>query len=250
MGDKDIVKKRIGISYSEANLQNYWNWFTPEDLGDDVELVNLSFVANNIEEMKTCVGFVLTGGIDVLPAIYGGAEVYPHRPEFFLPERDEFERKIYIYSQQHKIPVLGICRGMQYLNILEGGTVLEDMGEQMNGIHKRDEADKTHGVVIEKDSLLSAIAGIASGVVNSAHHQAVMPGHLAQSLMVSAFSATGSPIIEALEFKDKTRNLFMLGVQWHPERMKEKESNPLSRKIKERFITEVRNYPAHLSDRI
>ncbi|MNW10420.1 hypothetical protein D3C71_2076350 [compost metagenome] len=60
--------------------------------------------------------------------------------------------------------------------------------------------------------------------------------------MVSAYSDAGDGIIEGLEYKDKTNMGFMIGVQWHPERMKEKESNPFSQKIKEQFIIEVRNH--------
>ncbi|WP_235005356.1 gamma-glutamyl-gamma-aminobutyrate hydrolase family protein [Pedobacter nyackensis] len=237
-----MMKRKLGISYTEANFQNYWNWFTPEDLGDDIELVELSFEKNNKADIEKCDGFVLTGGIDVLPEIYGGAEEYPYKPDAFLPERDEFERLIYEYSQKAKVAVLGICRGMQYINILEGGTVFEDNGEQVNKLHKKGVEDKIHGLNIHKDSLLYRITGNEVGEVNSAHHQAVKPGDLGTNLMVSATSDTPDGLIEGLEFKDKTGKAFMLGVQWHPERMKEKEHNPLSQKIKEQFIKEVKNH--------
>jgi putative glutamine amidotransferase len=236
------MKKKIGISYTETNFQNYWNWFIAQDLGEDIELVTLSFQRNNRADIEKCDGFVLTGGIDVLPAIYGGAEEYPHRPDAFLPERDEFERLIYEYSQKAKIPVLAICRGMQYINILEGGKVFEDNGEQINQLHKKGNEDKVHLVNVDKDSLLYAVTGTESGTVNSAHHQAVKPEQLGDNLMVSAYAGTPDAIIEGLEFKDKTNKAFMLAVQWHPERMKEKESNPLSQKIKEQFINEVKNH--------
>ena len=237
-----MMKKKIGISYTEANFQNYWNWFGPEDLGEDIELIVLSFEKNNIADIEKCEGFVLTGGVDVLPALFGGAAQYPHQPDEFLPQRDEFERLIYAYSQEAGVPVLGICRGMQYINILEGGTVFEDNGEQINKVHKKETEDKVHGVNIDKSSLLYALTGTASGLVNSAHHQAVRPDKLGSNLMVSARSDTEDGIIEGLEFKDKTNKAFMLGVQWHPERMKDKESNPLSQKIKEQFVKAVRNH--------
>ncbi len=234
------MKKKIGISYTEANFQNYWSWFGPEDLGADTELIELSFEKNNITDMEKCDGFVLTGGVDVLPALFGGAAEYPHQPDEFLPQRDEFERLIYVYSQEAGVPVLGICRGMQYINILEGGKVFEDNGEQINQLHKKDVEDKVHGVVIDKGSLLYALTGKESGLVNSAHHQAVRPDKLGRNLMVSAQSDTEDGTIEALEFKDKTNKAFMLGLQWHPERIKDKESNALSQTIKEEFIKAVR----------
>ncbi|CAL1517470.1 gamma-glutamyl-gamma-aminobutyrate hydrolase family protein [Chitinophaga sp. MM2321] len=236
------MKKKIGISYTEANFKNYENWFTPQDLGEDIELVELSFKKNNTADIETCEGFVLTGGIDVDPELYNGKKDYPYKPATFLPERDAFEQQIYAYSQQQRIPVLGICRGLQYINILEGGKVFEDIGEAANKVHKKGEEDKVHGVNIQKDTLLHQITGQEHGLVNSAHHQSINPANLGKNLMVSASSDTDDAIIEGVEFKDKTGKGFMLCVQWHPERMKEKEVNPLSQKIKEQFINEVRNH--------
>jgi len=232
--------RKIGISYTETNFRNYWNWFKPEELGEDIELLELSFQQNNSSDFQYCDGFVLTGGIDVLPELYGGAKDYPYRPETFLPERDEFEKEMYIYAQAHNIPVLGICRGMQYINILEGGTVFEDNGEQLNLVHKKGTEDKVHGLSLVAGSLLHLTAGIEKGTVNSAHHQRVHPDHLGANLMISAYSEGEQPIIEALEFKDKSNKAFMLAVQWHPERMQEKERNPLSQKIKEQFIKAIK----------
>lgn len=234
------MKKKIGISYSESNFKNYWNWFSVEDLGDEFELLELSFERGNKEDILACSGFVLTGGIDVVPSIYGGNEDYPFKPEHFLPERDEFEALIYRYSQQNKIPILGICRGMQYINILEGGKVFEDNGFEINSLHKKMEVDKTHDIDVVQDSLLYKVTGLRTGMVNSAHHQAVNPNHLGNNLMASAYAIGAHPIIEALEFKDKSGKAFMIGVQWHPERMKGRERNPLSQKIKKSFLHHVR----------
>jgi putative glutamine amidotransferase len=233
------MKKKIGISYTETNFQNYWAWFTADDLGDEIELIELSFKKNNIEDIQRCDGFLLTGGIDVDPSYYDGPENYPYQPAVFLPERDRFEKLIYDYSQAHKIPVLGICRGMQYINILEGGKVLEDIGEA-NQIHKKEVLDKVHAVNIGHNSMLYAITSVKNGIVNSAHHQGVAKYNLSNNLIANSYSDTSDQLIEGLEFKDKTGKSFMLAVQWHPERMIEKEINPLSQKIKKRFIEEVK----------
>lgn len=240
------MKKKIGVSYTEVNSPNYWNWFTSADLGSDLELIELSFQRNNTEDIATCDGFVLTGGIDVAPSISGGAQEYPHRPESFLPERDAFEKLIYTHAKKEKVPLLGICRGMQYINILEGGKVFDDIGESANALHKKAAEDKVHSVTLEEHSLLYHITGQLQGSVNSAHHQAVHPDHLGENLMINAyFYDDEGVIIEGLEYKDKRNTGFMIGVQWHPERMKEKENNPFSQKIKEQFIIEVRKYEHH-----
>ncbi|WP_316823531.1 gamma-glutamyl-gamma-aminobutyrate hydrolase family protein [Pedobacter gandavensis] len=236
------MRKKIGISFTEAGFQNYWNWFSPAELAEDLELLELSFEKDNIEDIAKCDGFVLTGGIDVTPAISGGAEEYPHRPLVFSPERDEFERQIYEYAKTERLPLLGICRGMQYINILEGGAVLDDIGEPENAIHKKGELDKVHEVKLLDGSLLAEVAGKVNGLVNSAHHQAVNPDRLGENLMINAYSVPGSGIVEGIEYKDKENHGFMLALQWHPERMAEKENQPLSQKIKERFIKEIRNH--------
>lgn len=233
------MKKKIGISYTETNFKNYWNWFTAADLAADLELIELSFEKNNVKDIELCAGFLLTGGIDVTPSFYGGAPEYPGQPDIFLPERDEFEKLIYEYSQAFKIPVLGVCRGMQYINILEGGKVLEDIG-LANEVHKKEAEDKVHPVDIGHNSMLYAIVGAKNGLVNSAHHQGVIGCVLSNNLMANCYADSPDQLIEGLEFKDKTDKAFMLAVQWHPERMKEKEINPLSQKLKDRFLEEVK----------
>ena len=108
-------------------FQNYWNWFTQDDLQNDLELVDLNFQKNNIEDIPRCDGFVLTGGVDVHPSFYDGNAAYNNIPVEFQPDRDRFEERIYRYSQLHKAPVLGICRGMQLINVLEGGKLIQDL---------------------------------------------------------------------------------------------------------------------------
>jgi len=233
------MKKRIGISFSSTNFQNYWNWFTEEDLGNDLELVELSFEKNNTEAISTCDGFVLTGGVDVHPSFYDGKTIYNNSPSDLQLSRDLFEEKIYRHSQLNKLPVLGICRGMQLINVLEGGKLIQDLDDH-NLRHKKEESDKEHPVVAEKNSLLCEVAGSASGNVNSAHHQAIDPDAIGENLMVNAYDDDAEKIIEGLEFKNKTGKAFMLCVQWHPERMKGKDDNPFSKKIKERFLEEIR----------
>ena len=234
------MKKKIGVSFSTTNFHYYWDWFTPEDLGDDIELVELSFQKNNLEDLYCCDGLLLTGGVDVHPSLYGGSDDYTNRPDSFQLDRDLFEKKLYDYSQLHQLPVLGICRGLQLVNVLNGGSLLQDLGEG-NAIHRKEgTADKKHQVYIKSDSLLYAITNVITGAINSAHHQSIDPAGLAKNLVVNAFSP-GDETIEGLEFADKDAKAFMLCVQWHPERMNDKEAHPLSQRIKERFLHEIRN---------
>ena len=232
------MKRKIGISYTRSHFKNYWNWFTTNDLEDDIELIELNFEEDNTEDIYKCDGFVLTGGVDVHPSFYNGEKNYNNSPGSFEPERDVFEEKIYRYSQLNNLPVLGICRGMQLINVLEGGKLIQDL-DNGNARHKKEELDKEHTIIAENDSLLHQIAGSFTGNVNSAHHQAIDPDAIGDNLVVNAYE-NDEKIIEGLEFKDKTNRAFMLCVQWHPERIKGKEENPFSENLKKQFLSAVR----------
>ena len=232
------MKRKIGISYTRSHFKNYWNWFTTNDLEDDIELIELNFEEDNTEDIYKCDGFVLTGGVDVHPSFYNGEKNYNNSPGSFELERDVFEEKIYRYSQLNNLPVLGICRGMQLINVLQGGKLIQDL-DNGNARHKKEELDKEHTIIAENDSLLHQIAGSFTGNVNSAHHQAIDPDAIGDNLVVNAYE-NDEKIIEGLEFKDKTNKAFMLCVQWHPERIKGKEENPFSENLKKQFLSAVR----------
>jgi len=233
------MKKKIGISFTKTNFQNYWDWFTPVDLKNDIDLIELNFEKNNSEDIYQCDGFVLTGGVDTHPSFYNGNTVYNNSPSSFMIERDYFEEKIYRYSQLNKLPVLGICRGMQLINVLEGGKLIQDL-DNGNERHRKEESDKIHSIVAKNSSLLHKVSGSVTGRVNSAHHQAIDPGYIGDNLMVNAYDDDDEKIIEGLEFKDKTDKAFMLCVQWHPERINNKEENPFSENLKREFLAEIR----------
>ncbi len=230
------MKKKIGISYTRTNFHFYWNWFEAADLGDDIELVELSFERNNQEEIETCDAFVLTGGIDIHPSIYGEDFRGTEKTEI---ARDLFEKKIFDYSQLHSLPLLAICRGMQLVNVLQGGKLIQDLGK-MNDIHRKAETDKRHRLRVKENSLLQEVTDDQEGTINSAHHQAVDSDRLGKNLEVGAFGIEGDSVAESLEFADKSGKAFMLCVQWHPERMEDRQKNHFSINIKNRFLDEVR----------
>ena len=232
------MKKKLGISYTRTLFENYWKWFTNADLNDDIELIELSFEKNNVEDIYQCDGFVLTGGVDVHPSLYNGKTNYDNGPDSFQLDRDRFEEKIYRYSQEHRLPLLAICRGMQLVNVLEGGKLIQDLNNG-NERHKKETTDKEHLIVSENNSLLGSVTGSTSGKVNSAHHQAIDPTAIGGNLIVNAYDDNEEKTIEGLEFADKTSKGFMICVQWHPERIKDKEQNPFSEKLKKEFLAAI-----------
>jgi acyl-CoA reductase-like NAD-dependent aldehyde dehydrogenase/anthranilate/para-aminobenzoate synthase component II len=150
-----------------------------------------------------------------------------------------FEAYIYHYAKANKIPVLGICRGLQLINVLEGGKLIQDLGDEKNKAHRKDEGiDKAHEVALVHGTLLQQIIGEQTISVNSAHHQAIDSLHLGHNLLANAFSSPDH-IIEGIEYKNKNGLGFMLAVQWHPERIPSVQQNQISIHIKRSFIQAV-----------
>jgi len=157
---------------------------------------------------------ILTGGGDVDPA-YFGEEPLPGCGEID-PERDVFELALAGRALSAGLPVLGICRGMQVLNIAAGGDIYQDIYSQVGGCLKHNQhaprSSPTHLVQPVSGTGLARMCGAEPWRVNSFHHQAVR--RPAQNFTVSARAADG--IIEAIEGNGAA---FAVGVQWHPENM-------------------------------
>lgn len=158
-------------------------------------------------------GLILSGGKDIPPALYG-EETRPETDP--LPEdRPLFEiALVHLFHERDK-PVLGICYGCQLLNVAFGGTLVQDIPQQVGETvqHRRrsvEEAHARHLVTVREGSRLHQILGSRQVEVVSSHHQAVKA--VAQGFVVTATSPDG--VVEAIEREDAR---FLLGVQWHPE---------------------------------
>lgn len=221
----------IGITATEARFENYLSWMA----GDDIELIILAADTQNTDDVKRCHGILLSGGIDITPAFYNSPRTrYPNMPKKgWNRERDLFEMKIFQLAQENTLPILAICRGMQLVNVSLGGTLVADLVESGKADHtRRNEVDTIHGVQVTENTLLAAITGVDTGEVNSAHHQAV--DAVSELLIVNCVSTDG--VIEGLEWKNPSARSPLLAIQWHPERMNNKENNPLSENIRNWFL--------------
>ena len=152
--------------------------------------------------------WLFTGGDDIAPELYGEA---PHsKLKQVNPARDRMDLLAARAVLAEGIPVLGVCLGAQLLNVAAGGTLVQDIPDQVPGAGKHD-GGALHRVRIEVGTRLAELLGAGEFEVNSYHHQSV--ARVASGFRVSARSEDG--VVEAIERKDGP---FLLGVQWHPER--------------------------------
>lgn len=168
-------------------------------------------------------GLLMPGGPDIPPSEYGEE---PHPTVKLLDdERYRFEKAMLeAWINETEKPLLGICLGSQWINVVHGGTLIQDIPTE-RGINHR---DTNHPVTLEPDSRLAGIFGATEFEVNSFHHQAT--DTLGDGLRAVAFCPSG--VIEATESINPER--FLIGVQWHPEKMM--PDDRLQAKVIEAFI--------------
>jgi putative glutamine amidotransferase len=175
------------------------------------------------EYLKTIDGLIMTGGADIHPCFYG--QIVLERCGEIDEERDRFEVELIHGARGRDLPFLGICRGLQVLNVALGGTLYQDLSYRagtdpahMSSRERRGEP--AHGVAITPGSHLAAIIGARELPVTSTHHQVIRD--LAPGLTVSAVAPDG--VIEGIEGPGR----FLIAVQWHPERMARRHPEQLA----------------------
>jgi putative glutamine amidotransferase len=168
-------------------------------------------VAENPDELLDLIdGLILAGGSDIDPGSYGAT---PH-PETGTtwPDRDRFEIALGTRALERDLPVLGVCRGMQMLNVIQGGTLNQHVRDVVgNDLHRHTPGVFTdHRVELDPGSLAARVVGDAYTEVKSAHHQGVEV--LGEGVIATGRADDG--LVEAIELPDRS---FAVGVLWHPE---------------------------------
>lgn len=191
--------------------------------------------------LKKCSGLLLLGGLDIHPSRFNKVELVKYCD--IDETRDTIEFALLQWADSSSIPILGICRGMQFINVYFGGTLCVDIPSFCNPYVKNEKhrdpkrkKDVYHNVIISENTKLSECFGAKKSIhVNSFHHQCV--GELGKTLKISAKSPGG--IIEGIENDYSQRKSFVLGVQWHPERYFTQDPDNLN--ILRKFFDEVRS---------
>jgi len=201
------VKKTIILSKSS---ENYVKWIE----GENIIILDAYTIKNTDSILKLANGIILTGGEDINPLEYNDTSNLKVCGDINY-KRDTLERKLFDFAFENKIPLIGVCRGMQMMNVAIGGTLFGDIPTEIGTevIH-RNNGEVFHEIVLCDTSTLIFPIDTDTIMVNSWHHQGlkIMPNHL----RVIARSYDNLP--EAVVM-DKSIHPFMIAVQFHPERL-------------------------------
>jgi len=242
-----IILFLISAYHSEGQIRvavsktygTYEAWLKKADPA--VEIVNMygRKVDSALIVLESCSGLLLTGGEDVNPARYG-KENELSKCEEIDNYRDSLEFALIKKAVGLKIPVFGICRGEQILNVALGGTLFTDIPTDIGTTVLHRSSSSTTGcphiVNINKNSVLFRLTGITRDTVNSYHHQAI--DKIAPGFRVTAYSENG--VAEAMERESPDGKPFIMAVQWHPEKATQKPE--LSKPLGDIFIKQVREF--------
>lgn len=242
-GGRDSKQDTGPLIALSKSYDSYQEWLLEAD--SSVQFVDLYELTQSqiTEKMKQVDGVVVTGGEDIHPQWYD-------RPEDTVlcntidRRRDSLDIRIIKTAAAENIPLLGICRGMQAMNVALQGSLYADLPEQFseNTVHRKPPFEDTlHSITINQASLLHLIAETHQATVVSNHHQGIRK--TAPKLRTVASSEDGLP--EALEWKKPAGKSFFLGVQFHPER---NDPGVISPKLARYFVGEVQRFASRQAD--
>ena len=216
------------IILSKAS-ENYVKWM--ED--DNTIILDAYTIKNTDSILALADGIILTGGEDINPLQYNDT-VNLAVCEDIDYQRDTLERKLFDFAFKHKIPLIGVCRGMQMMNVASGGTLYGDIPTEIGTtvIH-RNNGEVNHKIVLVDTCSLIFPLGTDTIMVNSWHHQGLKI--MTNNLRVIARAFDGLPEAVVME---KSEHPFMIAVQFHPERLE--EDNIIHTTMKESFHKEIR----------
>lgn len=221
MGD-DLMKPVIGLTTQyDSTINRGVNRINCEYVNVVLEGGGIPFLIpnlTNLEDIDRYVGLldgiIFTGGEDIGSHYFGEEPV--KEVTYISHDRDRTEMALFQMAYERGIPIFGICRGMQLINIALGGTIYQDIYSMVDHVHGHtceiNLQEPYHSINISRETMMYEIFHKEKLLVNSLHHQALK--ELGKNLKVSAKAADG--IIEAVE---STNDIFLLGVQFHPETM-------------------------------
>ena len=222
-------KKESKIIILSKASENYVKWM--ED--DNIIILDAYTIKNTDSILELADGIILTGGEDINPLQYNDTVNLAVCGDIDH-QRDTLERKIFDFAMEHKIPLIGVCRGMQMMNVASGGTLYGNIPTEIGTtVVHRNNGEVNHKIVLVDTCSLIFPLGTDTIMVNSWHHQGlkIMPNHL--RVIARAFDGLPEGVV-----MDKIQHPFMIAVQFHPERLE--EDNIIHTTMKESFHKEIR----------
>tara|TARA_B100001971_G_C18184484_1_gene534772 strand:- start:500 stop:1225 length:726 start_codon:yes stop_codon:yes gene_type:complete len=220
-------KKTIILSKSS---KNYIKWIEDED----VIILDAYTIKNTDSILSLADGIILTGGEDINPLEYKDTSNLKVCGNINY-KRDTLERKLFDFAFKNKLPLIGVCRGMQMINVASGGTLYGDIPTEIgSSVIHRNNGEVMHEIVLCDTSSLIFPNGTDTFMVNSWHHQGLkfIPDHL----RVVARSYDGLPEAVVME---KSVHPFMIAVQFHPERLG--KENEIHKQVRLSFFRSISN---------
>ncbi|MDO5516662.1 MAG: gamma-glutamyl-gamma-aminobutyrate hydrolase family protein [Clostridium sp.] len=218
IGITSYIKKDVFRSYMQVGYE----YVDKIQRAGGIPLVVPVLQKYDIEELNKIIdyvdGIIFTGGCNVDSSWYGEKSIDEQSEEDNL--RNEFERDLFIAAKKMKKPILGICRGCQLINVLQDGSLIQNIDDEVDTrIHHRESGqtiyEKGHEVCLENDSSIKEIYNEDKIYVNSFHEQCIKK--LGENLRITAKCfADGVP--EAIEYEG---DFYMIGIQWHPEALED-----------------------------
>ena len=229
--------KKKTIILSKAS-DNYINWIESRD----IIIIDAYNISNIDSILNLADGIILTGGEDIYPLMYNDTNNIKLCGEFDF-RRDTLEKKLFDYAFNNKLPLIGVCRGMQMMNVASGGTLFGDLPTEIgDSIMHRNNGEVMHNIMVTNNNIdnISMIFPVNGKVlpkkqffkVNSWHHQGLK--EIAENIIVIAESYDGLP--EAVVINKKVHP-FMIGVQFHPERLG--KYNPIHVNMRDKFYQQI-----------
>lgn len=218
---------------------NYTNWVKKNV--PDAKIINMYELGidSALATLENCDGLIISGGADVYPEWYGKL-ADTARCGSFDRYRDTLEIELIKKAINYKLPLLGICRGEQIINVTLGGSLIIDIPTDHDTLikHRQEGWENCyHSIDLLESNYLNSLLKKKSGIVNSNHHQAI--DQLANELIITSQAKDG--IAESIEWKNKKGKGFFLAVQWHPERLDTVHPD-MSIPILKAFIEESQKY--------
>lgn len=214
IGITSNIKKDVFRSFSQVGYE----YIDKVEKSGGIPLVLPVLKKCGLEELNSIIdnidGIIFSGGCNINPSWYGGTLIEEQCEEDKI--RNEFERELFILSKMKKKPILGICRGCQLINVLQGGSLIQKIDNEVDTkIYHWGKGqkiyDKEHDICLEKSSILKNVYNKDVISVNSFHEQCIKK--LGKDLKITA-KCCEDGLPEAIEYEG---DFYMIGVQWHPE---------------------------------